>query len=317
MHLLRIVDRAGVLDGVEEPGPDISIMTGIPEDIATRGIDALLKKKVFSFSNGSLCMPNFIEAQETPKSDRLRQRESRERRRAKAAFKEFTKEQAHSIVSRALTNGELKKEKCELCGSDDFVDAHHEDYNAPLSVRWLCRSCHGKHHRSRNVTESHEKTISVTDGHSLPCLADPLPCVATPYVAIQTKEDRVFDKKDRLKSGIDPYNANSDPEFMKLWNACPRRQGQHPAYLAWQDRCDSMTTGGLVSAMEAQAAAGMIGGASKLQLKGWIEGKRWCDEVVETDDHRKSEEKRNAELGSMEIARARENRIARQKAVKR
>lgn len=133
----------------------------------------------------------------------------------------------------------------------------------------------------------------------------------------ETKEDRVFDKKDRLKSGIDPYNANSDPEFLKLWNACPRKQGQHPAYLAWQDRCDFVTTDALVSAMEAQAAAGMIGGASKLQLKGWIEGKRWCDEVVETDDHRKSEEKRSAELGSMEIARARENRIARQKAAKR
>lgn len=317
MHILRVLDRSGVLDGIEDPETDVSVMTGIPEEIASKGFKLLLKAKVLTLENGSICMPKFIEAQETPKSDKLRQRESRERRRAMVGLKTFTKQQAHSIVSRAVLNGELKKEPCEKCGSDSHVDAHHDDYDSPLSVNWLCRSCHGKTHRSRSVTESHEKNTSVTDSHSLPCLADPLPCVATPYVAIQTKEDRVFDKKDRLKSGIDPYNANSDPEFIKLWNACPRKQGQHPAYLAWQDRCDSMTTDGLVSAMEAQAAAGMIGGASKLQLKGWIEGKRWCDEVVETDDHRKSEEKRSAELGSMEIARARENRIARQKAAKR
>jgi hypothetical protein len=45
-------------------------------------------------------------------------------------------------VARALTNGTLVKQPCEVCG-DVKTEAHHDDYSKPLDVRWLCF----KHHR--------------------------------------------------------------------------------------------------------------------------------------------------------------------------
>lgn len=52
---------------------------------------------------------------------------------------------AHLAVQRALTTGELVKGRCEICGGT-AVDAHHDDYAAPLEVRWLCRQHHVRLH---------------------------------------------------------------------------------------------------------------------------------------------------------------------------
>ena len=52
---------------------------------------------------------------------------------------------ARALVLKALKNGTLHRGKCEICG-DERVEAHHDDYNEPLNVRWLCISCHRKWH---------------------------------------------------------------------------------------------------------------------------------------------------------------------------
>lgn len=51
----------------------------------------------------------------------------------------------------ALSAGRVvKPATCEGCGKSpvghDVLDAHHDDYSRPLDVRWLCRSCHVRHH---------------------------------------------------------------------------------------------------------------------------------------------------------------------------
>ncbi|WP_211659340.1 hypothetical protein [Paracoccus indicus] len=56
------------------------------------------------------------------------------------------KYRAHLLVHRALVTGHLKKEPCEVCGAET-VDAHHDSYERPLDVRWLCRRHHIKLHR--------------------------------------------------------------------------------------------------------------------------------------------------------------------------
>lgn len=48
------------------------------------------------------------------------------------------------FARRALSSGELVRQPCEICG--EKADAHHDDYNKPLDVRWLCRSHHKQHH---------------------------------------------------------------------------------------------------------------------------------------------------------------------------
>ena len=52
---------------------------------------------------------------------------------------------AHLAVQQALVSGTLQKQGCEVCGHD-AVDAHHERYDEPLKVRWLCRRHHVRLH---------------------------------------------------------------------------------------------------------------------------------------------------------------------------
>lgn len=55
------------------------------------------------------------------------------------------KYRAHLAVQRGLNNGGLVRQACEVCG-DPRTDAHHDDYSAPLEVRWLCRQHHIRLH---------------------------------------------------------------------------------------------------------------------------------------------------------------------------
>ena len=61
-------------------------------------------------------------------------------RRANAA-----KYEAHLAVQRALKAGQLEKNTCEVCGHES-VDAHHDQYEQPLMVRWLWRLHHTRLH---------------------------------------------------------------------------------------------------------------------------------------------------------------------------
>lgn len=56
------------------------------------------------------------------------------------------KRSAHNMVCNAVRGGELIKKPCETCG-DKNVNAHHDDYELPLSVRWLCNKHHIKWHK--------------------------------------------------------------------------------------------------------------------------------------------------------------------------
>jgi hypothetical protein len=46
--------------------------------------------------------------------------------------------------------GKLVKRPCEECGSQDS-QKHHDDYEKPLQVTWLCRPCHLAEHRGGKV----------------------------------------------------------------------------------------------------------------------------------------------------------------------
>lgn len=55
--------------------------------------------------------------------------------------------QCHLVVQQALGRGDLVKQPCEVCGTTEGrIDAHHDDYDKPLEVRWLCRLHHVRLH---------------------------------------------------------------------------------------------------------------------------------------------------------------------------
>lgn len=65
------------------------------------------------------------------------------------------KYKAHSKVAYEIRAGNLVPEDCEECGNKKAV-AHHDDYDRPLKVRWLCQGhhaqWHSKHGEGKNPT---------------------------------------------------------------------------------------------------------------------------------------------------------------------
>ncbi|AHJ87214.1 hypothetical protein BCP8-2_176 [Bacillus phage BCP8-2] len=64
------------------------------------------------------------------------------------------KQNARKKVLRALESGKLVKPLvCESCKEERSLEGHHEDYNKPLEVKWLCKECHENEH---HLNEGHE-----------------------------------------------------------------------------------------------------------------------------------------------------------------
>jgi len=55
------------------------------------------------------------------------------------------KYKAHCAVNNAIRSGALKQQACEICDAEKSV-AHHDDYDFPLIVRWLCQAHHKQWH---------------------------------------------------------------------------------------------------------------------------------------------------------------------------
>ena len=56
------------------------------------------------------------------------------------------KYKAQIMVNNHLRSGNLHKLPCETCGRKD-VHGHHDDYDKPLNVRWLCPVHHNLWHK--------------------------------------------------------------------------------------------------------------------------------------------------------------------------
>lgn len=54
---------------------------------------------------------------------------------------------ARNITRRYIKLGKLIPQSCEICGTNVNIHAHHDDYEKPIDIRWLCRKHHAEHHR--------------------------------------------------------------------------------------------------------------------------------------------------------------------------
>jgi hypothetical protein len=63
------------------------------------------------------------------------------------------RKRARILMSHAIRRGELIREPCEICGKK--ADGHHDNYDKPLEVRWLCP----KHHRAAHGKRAGRATI--------------------------------------------------------------------------------------------------------------------------------------------------------------
>lgn len=54
---------------------------------------------------------------------------------------------AKARVAYAIKKGLLTRPlRCTLCGKEGRINGHHEDYDLPYEILWVCSSCHKKVH---------------------------------------------------------------------------------------------------------------------------------------------------------------------------
>ncbi len=79
---------------------------------------------------------------------RPERREQMKRCAAKRRLNRPVRDRAGYITRNAVRDGRLVRKPCEVCGTTERVQAHHDDYSKPLEVRWLCfvhhRQAHGQ-----------------------------------------------------------------------------------------------------------------------------------------------------------------------------
>jgi predicted DNA-binding protein YlxM (UPF0122 family) len=73
-----------------------------------------------------------------------------------------------NMVQIALNNGALTKSPCEQCKLEN-VEGHHDDYNKPLIVRWLCKEHHFDWHKKNRAIELHS-TFPSMEHHEISIL---------------------------------------------------------------------------------------------------------------------------------------------------
>lgn len=57
-------------------------------------------------------------------------------------------QRAHNAVARGVKSGNvIRPPRCERCAARAKVQAHHDDYMKPLSIKWLCGVCHAARHQ--------------------------------------------------------------------------------------------------------------------------------------------------------------------------
>lgn len=79
---------------------------------------------------------------------------------------EDIKRATRQAVNAAIGKGELERGSCEVCGSTDRVQGHHDDYSRPLDVRWLCSGHHALWHKENVAVISRENMQSAGSVHA-------------------------------------------------------------------------------------------------------------------------------------------------------
>tara|TARA_R100000808_G_C2020349_1_gene68822 strand:+ start:106 stop:462 length:357 start_codon:yes stop_codon:yes gene_type:complete len=89
-----------------------------------------------------------IEGEKVREQDRIKYQKRRAAGRIKPRTTDPHKKKATTAVNNSIRDGNLvRPDTCELCHQAiSRIEAHHDDYDRPLQVRWLCAICHRRLH---------------------------------------------------------------------------------------------------------------------------------------------------------------------------
>ena len=120
MMLLREVDRAGCLD-IEGGMEGLALLLDLPPDVTERGFASCVKRGSVVQNGNTAIIPNFVKAQEARQTDRVRQAESRARRRELG------------MMSHIVTNEARPVTFCDQT-SHDVTASHTESHDVTLRI---------------------------------------------------------------------------------------------------------------------------------------------------------------------------------------
>lgn len=122
-EMLRKADRAGVIDVGTHAERGIAVIVSMPLDVVSAGLRELLETGTVISCDGCFVFPKFIEAQETPASDKKRASDLRERRRDTALHGVTARDTAlHGVTLRDET---VTKSDAPITKSDETVTERH------------------------------------------------------------------------------------------------------------------------------------------------------------------------------------------------
>jgi len=97
--------------------------------------------------------------------------DARQRQRATSGWKQYmvrakrkdrlshpSHHKARQAVSKALATGILIRQPCQFCGASK-VEAHHQSYDKPLEVIWVCPPCHRKQFHPHKVSVMRQESV--------------------------------------------------------------------------------------------------------------------------------------------------------------
>lgn len=69
---------------------------------------------------------------------------------------------AHQALRSAINKGLIERGPCEVCGATHGEDGtvihgHHDNYDMPIAVRWLCLRHHRQHHAQERRAARHNE----------------------------------------------------------------------------------------------------------------------------------------------------------------
>ncbi len=100
-----------------------------------------------------------------------RARNSGELREPNEALK---RKKASGLVNLAVNSGKLKRsENCQICGVIAHTQGHHENYDQPYDVVWVCSGCHGTLH-TKEINSLRTSKLEANEANEKP-LPLPLP----------------------------------------------------------------------------------------------------------------------------------------------
>jgi hypothetical protein len=108
-------------------------------------------KDVFKLRERSRRLSQKESYKQKKKEYRLNNKEACLRAKIKYIKNNPEKTSAMYKVKYAVKTGKITKQPCGRCQTTIDVQAHHESYDRPLNVTWLCRKHHKERHRELDI----------------------------------------------------------------------------------------------------------------------------------------------------------------------